>query len=469
MRIIFFIAPPASPDHPLLGIASLATMLRDAGHNVVVFDLNAMLFHEGFKEKSYWQKEKFDCWSDPTFINDIKPELITMMEGFTAQYDNEPHVICFHVNDTSKALARFCAQQFSEIYRDTRLAAGGPAFFNIDGENASQEPYDVIISGEGEQALTNWLEKGCLSGAKVISEKKLESLDSLVKPDYSLFPLPLYARPNVFPFETSRGCSNHCGFCNDVLMWGRRRSKSPERLIAEFEMLKNNWGNIHISFCDSLLNPSPSNFRILLQILKDYNFTWDGMIQVEGIDEDIADQMFRSGCKDVFMGVESFLDNFLSKINKAKRTTNAATAIRALAKFEIKPSMGLIIAGNPFQSRSEFDCDMDYIRNLSQCLKSVAVNPLCIPKDTWLYKQRNRFLLQKLDDINGWKFWHGPNGFEDVKNRYLWCKEAAEILKEIGLSDSANYTDAVQYAETAITEARKSAEVKFSREVNENG
>ncbi|MFZ3132064.1 MAG: radical SAM protein [Desulfosporosinus sp.] len=459
MRIIFFIAPPASPDHPLLGVASLATMVRDAGHDVIVFDLNATLYHEGFKEKSYWQKEKFDYWSAPRFINDIKPEIIKMIEGFEAQYDHKPDVICFHVNDTSKALAGFCAQQFGKIYQNARLVAGGPAFFSIDGENASQEPYDIIVSGEGEKALASWLENGCPSGVKVISETKLDSLDFLVKPDYSLFTLSLYARPNVFPFETSRGCNNHCGFCNDVLMWGPLRNKSPERLIAEFEILKNNWGNIHISFCDSLLNPSPCNFRILLQILKDYDFTWDGMIQVEGVDKDIADLMFQSGCKDVFMGVESFSDNYLSKINKAKRTTNVTAAIRVLAKAGIKPSIGLIIAGNPFQNRSEFDYDMDHIRNLPQCLKSVAVNPLCIPKGTWLYKHRSKFSLQKLDDINGWKFWHGPNGFEDVKNRFLWCKEAAETLKEIGLSDSANYIDAVQYAETAITEAQELAEV----------
>ena len=241
-------------------------------------------------------------------------------------------------------------------------------------------------------------------------------------------------------------------------MWGRLRKKSPERLKTEFEALKNDWGDVHISFCDSLLNPSPGDFWVLLQIMKDYRFTWDGMIQVEGLDKDIADLMCQSGCQDVFMGIESFSDRFLGKINKAKRTTNAAAAIKVLAKAGIKPSIGLIIAGNPFQDRDEFGDDMSQIRNLAQCLKSVAVNPLCIPQGTWLYKHRNKFLLQKLDDIDGWKFWQGPNGFEDVINRFQWCKEAAETLKEIGLSDSANYTDAVQYAETAIAEAQKLAE-----------
>lgn len=458
MKIVFFIAPPASPDHPLLGVASLATMVRDAGHDVVVFDLNALFFHEELKEKSYWQKEKFDYWSVPTFIDDLKPELIKRIEGFAAHYKHEPDVVCFHVNDTSKALAGFCAQQFGNIYRKARFAAGGPAFFNLDGENASQEPYDIIISGEGEKALASWLEIGCSSSSKVIAGTKMDSLDCLVKPDYSLFTLSLYARSNVFPLETSRGCSNHCGFCNDVLMWGRLRKKSPERLKTEFEALKNDWGDVHISFCDSLLNPSPGDFWVLLQIMKDYRFTWDGMIQVEGLDKDIADLMCQSGCQDVFMGIESFSDRFLGKINKAKRTTNAAAAIKVLAKAGIKPSIGLIIAGNPFQDRDEFGDDMSQIRNLAQCLKSVAVNPLCIPQGTWLYKHRNKFLLQKLDDIDGWKFWQGPNGFEDVINRFQWCKEAAETLKEIGLSDSANYTDAVQYAETAIAEAQKLAE-----------
>lgn len=454
MRIVFFIPPPASPDHPLLGVASLATMAAEMGHEVVIFDLNAILFSEGFREKNYWQKELFDCWSDPKFVQNISVVLREKINSFAEQQVNAPDIIGFHVNDTSKEVARFCGYEFLRLYPDVKIAAGGPAFFDVSEEAILHEPYNVVICGEGEAAFAEWIKNNKKDDKTVIYGNKLESLDGLPIPDFSKFPMDLYARTNVFPIETSRGCINHCGFCNDVLMWGRRRKKSTERLFKELKTLQLKRGNIHISFCDSLLNATREEFKSLLRLLSGFDFTWDGMLQVEGIDAEIARMMSACGCKDVFLGIESFSKKFLNNINKAGRTADAAKVVQELAEAGIKPSIGLIIAGYPFQSRSDFEQDLETIGHLAGCLNSIAVNPLCIPKGTLLWKKRDKFGLKRLEGPKGWKLWQGPNGFADIETRHGWCLEAFGKLIKYGIQESANYTHVAHYVEMTMAEAR---------------
>ncbi len=454
MRIVFFIPPPASPDHPLLGVASLVSIAVKMGHEVTVFDLNAILYSETYKEKNYWQKESFDCWSEPEYVRNITIYLREKIKCFAERQGSSPEVLAVHVNDTSKDIANICAHEFLKLYPNLKIVAGGPAFFNVPREVVSCGPYNAIICGEGETAFEEWLKNNGVNDRVMIHKNQLESLDDLPIPDFSKFPLDKYARKNVFPIETSRGCTNCCGFCNDVLMWGRRRNKSFLRLYKELELLSCKSRNIHISFCDSLINASKEEFKKLLQLLSGFNISWDGMVQVEGIDSEIADMMSVCGCKDVFIGVETFSRKFLKKINKAARTDNSVKVVQQLAKAGIKPSIGLIIGGYPFQSRSDFEHDLITIKNLAGCLKSVAVNPLCIPKGTFLWKQRDKFGLHHLDGPKGWKFWQGPNGFADIENRYSWCLEASEKLIEYGIQGSANYTHAVNYFKMIMGEAR---------------
>lgn len=454
MKIVFFIPPPVSPDHPLLGVASLAALAVNMGHEVTVFDLNARLYNEGLKETKFWQKESFDCWSELEFVQNMSEYLREKIKCFAKGQESPPEILALHVNDTSKEIAIFCVREFLQLYPHLKIIAGGPAFFNVSGQNVLHDPFNIVICGEGETAFKEWLENSSKNEKEVIYGKK-QSLDDLPFPEYGKFPLDIYARKDVFPVETSRGCTNYCGFCNDVLMWGKRRKKSLNRLLKEMEILKHRYGNIHISFCDSLLNASKVEFINLLQLLRGFNFKWDGMIQVEGIDSESAEKMYACGCEDVFIGIESFSENFLRNINKTARTANAAKVIRELSDAGIRPSIGLIVGGYPFQSRSEFEYDLNTIRELAECLKTVAVNPLCIPVGTFLWRNREKYGIKQLEGPKGWKFWQGSNGFLDIETRYSWCLEASEKLIEYGIQGSANYTNAKHYFQAIMDEAKE--------------
>lgn len=188
----------------------------------------------------------------------------------------------------------------------------------------------------------------------------------------------------------------------------------------------------HVSFSDSLLNPSAGRIAELTDVISAQNVSWDGMLQCRGIEPSVAERLRLSGCEHVFLGVESFNASLLLKLRKSSTPEDGERAIRTLHAAGINVSMGLIVAGPPLQSRSEFECDLGKLQELAQCLSSVAVNPLCVPMGTPLWNEGDVIGL-RFPARSPWWFWHGPNGLEDVRTRFDWCAEAVALLRDTGL------------------------------------
>jgi radical SAM superfamily enzyme YgiQ (UPF0313 family) len=336
--------------------------------------------------KNYWNNWEVDSENLEYWFNsnsDLKNKIIS----YISDCEYNPDIIGFCVNYFSHDVAKFCMNELKKIYPNAKMVAGGSSFFNITEKQAAKEPYDIVVCGEGESAFIDILTSNTTN--KVIRKNKLKSLNELPIPDFSLFPLHLYSQNETIPIESSRGCNNICGFCDNNVRWGNIRKKPIYHLREELNFIKNKHGNIHLYFCDSLLNPSREDFVNLLQLLNEFDFTWNGMIQVDNIDSQIANMMHLCGCKNVFIGVESFSQKFLKNIKKDRYTIDASNVIQTLYEADIKVDIGIIVAGQPFQERKEFEYDIEKIKILSKYLEGVSINPLSIIKNTILQKNYN--------------------------------------------------------------------------------
>lgn len=451
MNIVLCVPPPNAADHPLLGVASLAGMLSAAGHQVAILDLNAQLRHRQLLADRHQRKEGDGVWSDAAFRQAQWPQIAALLDEFLAATTPVVEVFGIHVSSAGRALAEEIAQAVRTRFPACKVIAGGPDFFVALETISAIALFDAIFVGEAEASLAAWINAGCPAG--VFQAPPLE-LDDLPLPDYSGFPHHAYSRPGVLPVEAARGCVNHCTFCDDARMWKRYRTKSSARLRRDLDHLQAA-GATHLTFCDSVLNPTPERFEVFLEVVKEAGLPWDGMLQARGLDQALADNMARSGCREVFLGIESFSLSFLSRFNKQQVSANGVHALKVLAMSGISVSMGLIVAGPPLQTRVEFDHDLHTLEKLARHLSSVAVNPLCIPTGTALRRQGEELGLKGLDGEQAWRFWHSGNGIEDIRLRLGWCREVVALLQAHGVSTGANYEDFDGYAEAQLRDAAR--------------
>jgi len=450
MNIVLCVPPPNAADHPLLGVASLAGMLLAAGHEVAIFDLNAQLRHRQLLPDRHQRKEGDGVWSDAEFRRVMWPHVTALLDEFL---DAAPEIDAFgiHVSSAGRALAEDIGKAVRTHAPVCKVIAGGPDFFVSPDEIDAIAPFDAIFVGEAEVSLSGWLNAGCPNG--VFQASPIE-LDDLPLPDFSKFPLHPYSRPGVLPAETARGCVNHCAFCDDARMWKRYRAKTSARLKRDLLHLQAA-GATHVTFCDSVLNPTPERFKTFLKVVKEVGLPWDGMLQARGLNHALADEMARSGCREVFMGIESFSLSFLARFNKQQVSANGAQSLEALASAGISVSMGLIVAGPPLQTRDEFEHDLHTLEKMARHLSTVAVNPLCIPVGTPLWSQGETLGIKGLGGEQSWRFWHGGKGLEDIRLRLAWCREAIALLQAHGVSTGANYEDFDQYASAQLQAAAR--------------
>jgi radical SAM superfamily enzyme YgiQ (UPF0313 family) len=270
--------------------------------------------------------------------------------------------------------------------------------------------------------------RGVFRGVK---EALRVDMNNLPIPSFSLFPKE-YRQEGVLPIETSRGCVNGCTFCLDRQMWGQLKVKSPQFLARDLASARS-YGATYVNCMDSVVNSTEERLLDILPIFKTSGLLWGGMFQARGINNDIAARLRDSGCTNAFLGVESFSSKLLRYLNKSHTPEDAKLAIQSLGNVGVNVSIGLIIAGEPFQSEYDFFSDVDTIVSLAPFLKLVAINPLCIGQNTPLYRISSDLGVQGLNTQNGWKLWYYKNSIEELSLRYKWCCIAIENFQSAGI------------------------------------
>jgi len=181
---------------PLSGILTLATMLKEKGYSVKVYD-------ESFKTPNY---ERID--SD--YI------LITSMSATASR---------------AYELANFFKDKGKKVFM-------GGLHVSFKPKEAIQH-CDKVVIGEGETVLFDLMNGKCKKN--IVKGSPVEDINSIPMPDYSLVE-GMNRNPSVVSVVTSRGCPFNCKFCSLKAMFGRKyRVVSTKRIIdylTQFKRLK---------------------------------------------------------------------------------------------------------------------------------------------------------------------------------------------------------------------------------------
>ena len=232
------------------------------------------------------------------------------------------------------------------------LRAGGKTNKNlqvmIGGMHATFMPQeavehaDVVVRGECEGNIVDLIES---KQRGIVQGKRVEDLDSLVDPDYSLLDykkrrLADFLHGNLASVSTSRGCSYCCDFCSVWTAFGRKvRIESPERQVDKLRKLREQ-GFKRVFIHDDNFSEKRVHRKALFDILinenLDMNYTVQDRIDLLQ-DEEYVEMMARSGCSMVMFSIESPNEEFLRMHNKQLDLGKVEKGVKLLRKNKIAP------------------------------------------------------------------------------------------------------------------------------------
>jgi anaerobic magnesium-protoporphyrin IX monomethyl ester cyclase len=340
---------------PPLGLGYIATALESRGHVVRLVDAVAE-----------------------------RIPLANLVEQLRA---TKPAVVASNVFTTNYNLVH---ELFEALDFETHILIGGLATKGLHDEILNwRTPNRVdVVFGDGE-LITSALIEGTVTEApiKESGNKRAFRVDQQSKyyvQDIS--PLDLSRKyfinePVIHPFGfieaniiASRGCIYNCSFCAAASSVNRDlgvRERSVESLCNELEAIAISYPTVtSIRVLDDLFLKRASCVAKATEVFSKFRFNWRSMAHVQtfqGVGMEELHALKRSGCKELFIGIESGSPTVLRAIHKthdiAKIEQNLGNVLRA--GIDVK---GYFIYGFPDETAE----DMEATFRLAQELMGIA-------------------------------------------------------------------------------------------------
>ncbi|MFF7338398.1 PhpK family radical SAM P-methyltransferase [Streptomyces sp. NPDC008163] len=185
--------------------------------------------------------------------------------------------------------------------------------------------------------------------------------DSIV--DWSLFAPDFYA-PTV-QMRTARSCAYSCAFCQYPQLGGPLSLNSIEHVEHQLRTFKEA-GVENVVFIDDTFNVPFPRFKKLCRMMieNEFDFNWFSFFRCANSDDEAFDLMAESGCKGVFLGIESGDDRILKNMNKSASSEKYRRGIGKLNERGIL-SFASLIVGFPGETQESIKNTMDFIAETS--------------------------------------------------------------------------------------------------------
>ncbi|HPG00758.1 MAG TPA: radical SAM protein [Kiritimatiellia bacterium] len=303
-----------------------------------------------------------------------------------------PHILSSR--DASQAIKAAC---------DVPLIWGG-VHSTIVPEQTAQLPFvDAVCIGEGEQTIVELarsirqygLDRSRLAaipglifkdGERLVTTptraflKDLNMVDEawhLLNREEYFYPGSYFhsgkGGDRVAVLNTSRGCPYRCGYCyNQAVHHGCVRCRSAEKVLAEIEMLRSKYGVTGILFAEDNFFGDPPR---ALAIARGLKVPWSCSITIADIlraGEQLVDELARSGCVELRIGIEAGSPDILRKMRKPH---NVEQALRIARKIADAGMMGvyMFMTGIPGETWKDTLATLDMIDALRAISDNIRI------------------------------------------------------------------------------------------------
>lgn len=342
---VLLINPPvrewAKPNIVPLGLGYIAAVLRQAGHDVTVMDINAYRWDQDAVEKKI-AASQFDVVGIGAIVTIYRyvKWLITILKRY---------------------------------HPDKKIIIGGSVGTSIPHVILTKTEADIICIGEGEitivellDALQNkknlasvdgiWFKNGKGDICKNKKRMTIKDLDSIPLPAWDLFPMDIYVKNPVGATNRNkwidgsnegdivlsmnligtRGCPYQCIYCYHDFMGETYRHRSAQNIINEMSVLYDRYGIRYFHFLDDefcLKSNFVYDFCTQFRKKFDRTVTWGCTGRVNLMTEDLIATMADAGCVLIGYGIESGSQRMLDAMKKNATVEQAHEAIRLTKKY----------------------------------------------------------------------------------------------------------------------------------------
>lgn len=304
---------------PPIGLTYLTAAVKDAGHNIYVYDM----------QQNNRDEQDLFC-----FLKENKMDVI--------------------------GISIFSSMHFvygSELNR--KIKKGNPSALYVAGgvhptvrprETLIKGNFDIVVMDEGENtfiellnnyqnglSLKNILGTAVLKNGELFinpPRKKIINLDDLPLPNLEIFGFPAFY--TQFSNMTARGCPHACKFCGSKTLWNREtRYQSSQRIMTELKRAVLKYEQKSMVFVDDTMNLNLERFNQILdgmiKFRKDteVNFEWSMNSRVSSGKLTNWDKVYSAGGRCVSFGIEAGSDKILKNVDKCLRFDDIINTIRS--------------------------------------------------------------------------------------------------------------------------------------------
>jgi anti-anti-sigma factor len=256
-------------------------------------------------------------------IDDIDFEADVDMVGITVMTSHAPR-------------AYEISKKFRE--RGVKVILGGIHPTAVPDE--AMQHADAVVAGEAEGVWQDVIEDFKKGGLKKLYRAgKPASLINLPHPRRDLLNIKAYNIGNTV--QTTRGCPFSCEFCSVTDFFGRGyRQRPADEVIKEVELIDARF----VAFVDDNIAGNPKYAKELFRRLTPLKKEWGSQASLTMTkDPELLKLAQESGCKGMFVGIETLSTDNLAQINKTfNKVENYEDAIKKFHDHGISITASII-------------------------------------------------------------------------------------------------------------------------------
>jgi len=342
---------------PSLGLAYLAAVAEQAGHQVRIMDCTIA---HGWEE-----------------LRQVGQEYNPQVVGITAK-------------TPSFTNALRTARLLKDAAPEAVLVVGGSHPTAMPEHAAAPKVFDYLVLGEGETTFRELLDH--LDGHGKAPEEiaglaftrgdtlhftpprqPIPDLDSLPFPARHLLP-PLsaysptaasYRKLPLVHVMTSRGCPSRCNFCDRAIFGERYRARSAPNVLAEVAEVVRLYGAKEIRFFDDTFTINRKRLTAICSGMKENHpdLPWTCLTKAEAVDLEMLTMMRQSGCWQVLYGLESGDDRVLESLGKKNTVAMNRQAVQWARQAGLRVRADFLV-GSPAETPESLRKTLEFAKEL---------------------------------------------------------------------------------------------------------
>ena len=328
------------------GMASIAAILRQAGHEVAIFEadtlresddldfgseyLRLQAYINGLNNSSHW----------------IWPKIYQVLEEF------RPDVVGITAV-TMKFGSTVRVAELCKVYNpNMKVIVGGPHATDWPAMSLQSPAVDFNVAGEAEESvlsLVQAIEAGSEDYEKIPGLTYRRNGQTILgthpKPprDLDIFPYPardLLMNPGRYTSEdmglvlTSRGCPYDCAFCSHER---HVRYRSLDNVMGEIRLCIERYRTRQFTFKDDSFTVNRKRTMDFCRrlISEGLGINWECTTRVNLLDDELLELMVKSGLNNVKVGIETGSERILRSISKKASFDQMRAAAAGFNKHHI--------------------------------------------------------------------------------------------------------------------------------------